>query len=366
MVNEMRVVFRVDASLNIGTGHVMRCLALAHALTDKGVRCDFICREHPGNLVGLIRDSGYVVYTLPTNRDHDVHFSHSTWLGSTQEQDFQGCVPILKLLKPDWIVADHYALDARWEHAISFHCRKLMVIDDLADRPHECELLLDQTYGREPQHYRKLVPTGCPLLCGSQYALLRHEFSALRDYSLRRRGSRVVSELLVSMGGVDITNTSCAVLQSLRATSLPAACRITVVMGQTAPWLYEVQEKAANMPWSTRVLVGVRDMAQLMADSDLAIGAAGSTTWERCCLGLPSALLVVADNQRYAAQLLARTQAVHIIDGGSQLGASIVRFIDDMINGNGQLEKSCLSASCVTDGHGCEKVTKYLLSIGSK
>jgi UDP-2,4-diacetamido-2,4,6-trideoxy-beta-L-altropyranose hydrolase len=343
----------------------MRCLALAHALSDKGVKCDFICREHLGNLVGLIRDSGYIVYALPISRDHDVHVSHSTWLGSTQEQDFQGCVPILEVLKPDWVVVDHYALDACWEHAISFHCRRLMVIDDLADRPHECELLLDQTYGRKPKHYIKLVPTGCSLLCGSQYALLRHEFPALRDYSLRRRGSRVVSELLVSMGGVDITNTSCAVLQSLRSTSLPAGCRITVVMGQTAPWLYEVQEQAANMPWSTRVLVGVRNMAQLIADSDLAIGAAGSTTWERCCLGLPSALLVVADNQRYAAQLLARTQAVRIIDGESRLQASIVRFVDDMINGDGLLEKSCLSASSVTDGQGCARVIKHLLSIGS-
>lgn len=360
----MRVVFRVDASLQIGTGHVMRCLTLAHALADKGVKCDFICREHPGNLVGLIRDRGYIAYALPTSRDHDVHLSHSTWLGATQEQDVQGCIPILNVLKPDWIVVDHYALDARWEHGISFHCRRLMAIDDLADRPHECDFLLDQTYGRTSNHYRKFVPTGCLLLCGSQYALLRPEFPILRDYSLRRRRSPAVSELLVSMGGVDITNTACAVLQAMHATSLPAACRITVVMGQTAPWLYEVQEQAANLPWSTRVLVGVRDMAQLMADSDLAIGAAGSTTWERCCLGLPSAILVVADNQRYAAQLLAKNQAVRIIDGGSGLQASIVRFVDDMINGNGLLEKSCISASCVTDGQGCARVIKHLFSIG--
>jgi len=189
-----------------------------------------------------------------------------------------------------------------------------MVIDDLADRPHACDLLLDQTFGREATDYHPFVPAACRLLCGSQYALLRPEFAALRPYSLQRRAQPTLRELLITMGGVDKDNATGQVLQALRSCRLPADCRITVVMGATAPWLDEIRKEAQDMPWPTRVLVGVSDMAQLMADSDLAIGAAGATSWERCCLGLPTIMLVLAENQRKIAEELCEAGAAHLIE----------------------------------------------------
>src|SRR3990167_4024154 len=217
-MNAMRIAFRADASLQIGTGHVMRCLTLADALAAQGADCLFICREHQGNLIEQIRNKGYRTHALPVlppveasslaikAASDEQSPAHSHWLGATQVEDAAACTAILAEVKPDWLIVDHYALDARWETVLKPHYRKLMVIDDLADRSHLCDLLLDQTFGRDAEDYRVWVPASSQLLCGSQYALLRPEFGALRDYSLQRRPNPQLRQLLITMGGVDKDN----------------------------------------------------------------------------------------------------------------------------------------------------------------
>jgi UDP-2,4-diacetamido-2,4,6-trideoxy-beta-L-altropyranose hydrolase len=359
----MKVVFRTDASLQIGTGHVMRCLTLADTLAEHGTDCLFICRAHEGNLIDLIRTRGHNAHALPVEAaqpESAAALTHASWLGATQAQDAAACASILAAHRPDWLVVDHYALDTRWERALAPHYRKLMVIDDLADRPHACDLLLDQTFGREAADYRPLVPANCRLLCGSQYALLRPAFAALRPYSLQRRAQPVVRELLITLGGVDKDNVTLQVLQALRSCPLPADCRITVVMGTTAPWLEEVRTQALTMPWPTRVLVGISDMAQLMADSDLAIGAAGSTSWERCCLGLPTLMLVLADNQRKMAQGLEKSGAARLIHpdpcATTQLGELLLPLIHDPV----PLLHMIACAASVVDGSGAHAVRRQM------
>jgi UDP-2,4-diacetamido-2,4,6-trideoxy-beta-L-altropyranose hydrolase len=359
----MKVVFRTDASLQIGTGHVMRCLTLADTLAEHGTDCLFICRAHEGNLIDLIRTRGHNAHALPVEAaqpESAAALTHASWLGATQAQDAAACASILAAHRPDWLVVDHYALDARWERALAPNYRKLMVIDDLADRAHACDLLLDQTFGREAADYRPLVPANCRLLCGSQYALLRPAFAALRPYSLQRRAQPVVRELLITLGGVDKDNATRQVLQALRTCPLPADCRITVVMGTTAPWLEEVRTQALTMPWPTRVLVGVSDMAQLMADSDLAIGAAGSTSWERCCLGLPTLMLVLADNQRKMAQGLEKSGAAKLIHpdpcATTQLGELLLALIHDPV----PLLHMIACAASVVDGSGAHAVRRRM------
>ncbi|PQA84832.1 UDP-2,4-diacetamido-2,4,6-trideoxy-beta-L-altropyranose hydrolase [Limnohabitans sp. TS-CS-82] len=313
----MQVVFRADASTDIGTGHVMRCLTLARALAEQGARCDFICRAHAGHLVDFIREQGFVVHVLPLVASPNAladGTAHAPWLGASQAQDAQACDPVLVALQPDWLVVDHYALDARWEQALAHAYGQLMVIDDLADRPHVASVLLDQTLGRDPTDYKAHVPSDCTLLCGSRFALLRPEFAALRPGSLQRRSPPVLRQLLITMGGVDKDNATGRVLDALAMCALPADCQVVVVMGPHAPHAARVQAQAPTLPWPTQVLGGVRHMAQLMANSDLAIGAAGATAWERCCLGLPSLMLVLADNQRGMAQALAKTGAAQVIE----------------------------------------------------
>lgn len=310
----VRVMFRTDASLQIGTGHVMRCLTLADALAAKGAECEFICREHAGNLIEHIHNKGYVIHSLPFLGEIGGDLPHSSWLGATQLQDAEACEPVLAQLKPDWLVVDHYALDAKWEDRLGPYCGQLMVIDDLADRTHVCKLLLDQTFGRAVGDYRVWVPDDCTLLCGSEYALLRPEFAALRPYSLQRRAKPELKKLLVTLGGVDSRNVTSRVLKALQNCPLPADCEIIVVMGSTAPWLAEVEQQACAMPWRTTLLVGVNNMAQLMADCDLAIGAAGATSWERCCLGVPTIMLVLAENQRAVARGLEQAGAARLVE----------------------------------------------------
>jgi UDP-2,4-diacetamido-2,4,6-trideoxy-beta-L-altropyranose hydrolase len=367
----MRVAIRTDASLDIGNGHVMRCLTLADALKVQGADCHFICRVHSGHMLELIRLRGHCVTALPIGQLSPAMASgpesqpvHAALLGCDWQTDAEQMVSMLVDLQPDWLVVDHYALDQRWEAALSPHYRKLLVIDDLADRPHRCDLLLDQNLGRQPLDYEGLVPTHCQVLTGSQYALLRPEFAALRPYSLQRRLAQpALRQLLISMGGVDQPNATGQVLQALKTCTLPADCRITVAMGLAAPWLQNVQELAAQMPWPTEVVVNVSDMAQRMADSDLAIGAAGSTSWERCCLGLPTLMVVLAENQRYIAAALDRAGAAMTLEftNDERFAAKLKDFVLNLFGNQTSFCGLCLAAARVTDGKGTDLVVDQLI-----
>lgn len=367
-----RVAFRTDASLQIGSGHVMRCLTLADALKARGAECHFISREHPGHLLEVIRQRGHKVTSLPAalpststpNASESVQEpAHAAWLGCDWQADAQQTGAILASLQPDWLVADHYALDQHWEEAVATYYRKLLVIDDLADRTHRCDLLLDQNLGRQPQDYANLVPATCQVLTGPHYALLRPEFAALRDYSLKRRANPQLKQLLITMGGVDLPNATSQILAALQTCPLPAACRITVVMGATAPWLAQVCELAEQMSWSTDVLVNITDMAQRMADSDLAIGAAGSTSWERCCLGLPTLMVVLADNQRDIAIGLERAGAAIALDqhSGDQFAVELKNAIVRLVSNEIALVNLSHAASNVTNGCGTNLVAAQML-----
>ena len=342
----------------------MRCITLADALSQKGADCQFICKIHAGHLIDFIRSKGYVVHALPlAEQACDAiadELPHSQWLGTTQQQDASACLPIVLTQKPDWLVVDHYALDARWEQQLVPHCGNMMVIDDLADRRHVCDLLLDQTYARDAADYSSLVPADCQLLCGSQYALLRPEFAALRPYSLQRRVQPRLRKLLITMGGVDRDNVSSQVLIALRASSLPPDCQISVVIGSTAPWLAQVQQLAQEMPWVTQVLVGVNDMAQLMADSDLAIGAAGATSWERCCLGLPTIMLVLASNQKHVAQALKQAGAARNIPHTEDIASCLPRLLDELLKQPTALQTMSQSAASIVDGQGIANLLHML------
>ena len=359
----MQIVFRADASLEIGTGHVMRCLTLADALRDCGAACRFVCRDLPGNLIADIGQRGYALHVLPAPtlaRQPPATSAHATWLGVPTALDAAQTRAALGA-GVDWLVVDHYALAADWEAQQHPACHRLLVIDDLADRPHACQMLLDQTFGRKANDYHQRVTSACKLLCGTRYALLRPEFAAMREYSLQRRATPQLKQLLITLGGVDKDNTTFKVLNALLHCPLPQDCRIIVVMGSTAPWLVEVQRLAASMPWDTVVQVGVDNMAQLMADSDLAIGAAGSTSWERCCLGLPMAIMVLADNQRYAALSLEKVGAARMLQPDGRLPKQLAELIDEASHSETCLRQLSESARAITDGQGVQRVACRLM-----
>lgn len=357
------IVFRTDASLDIGSGHVMRCLTLAATLCEQGAQCHFICREHVGHLCSYIESKGFRVHRLPVvERKNEAAASqppgalaHAHWLGAGWKQDAETCGALLAGLAPAWLVVDHYALDGEWETAVlnEFSDRKprLLAIDDLADRHHVADLLLDQNLGRDAKDYQDLVPEKCRIFIGPRFALLRSEFVRWREVSLARRAqSPWLKRVLISMGGVDKDNATGRVLDALKSCDMPKDIEITVVMGSAAPWLDRITTQASLMPWSTEVVLNIDDMARRMAESDLAIGAAGSTSWERCCLGLPTIMLVLADNQRPTAE------ALHNV--GAALCLGTVRELHNLAGGvsglqfPAALQSMSRAAAQVTAGEG--------------
>lgn len=358
-----RFAFRADASLEIGTGHVMRCLTLADKLRERGADCVFFSRAHPGHLNAMISGRGYAVHSLTTvdaSRAPAVPGpAHAHWLGVSWQADAEECLQALASARPDWWIVDHYALDADWESVVVGAGSRLMVIDDLADRPHRADLLLDQNLGHTEFDYRGRLPANAKLLLGPRFALLRPEFGSLRPGSLERRAQGALDHLLICMGGVDRDDATGRVLRAIRQCPLPLQCRISIVMGPHAPWIERVQAAAAALPWKTEVLVGVSDMAALMASCDLAIGAAGTMVWERCCLGLPSLAMILADNQRAGAAAMSVRGAAVVLAEDEPLEEQISREIEACLR-PGQLRRRQVLCSQITAGQGASLVADEL------
>ena len=369
MTRGIRVVFRADASLDIGTGHVMRCLTLAQALQAQDAECLFLCREHPGHLLDVVRNRGFEARSLPLHDptaaiSYEDEPSHASWLGTDWRTDADDVIAALEDATIDWLVVDHYALDRRWDSALRPFCKQLLVIDDLADREHDCDVLLDQNLGRLISDYSGLVPPHARVLAGPMHALLRQDFLVSRDISLtRRHTSSAIRHILISMGGVDQPNATARTLTALQQTDLPADCRITVVLGPHAPWRTDILARAASMKWPTEVLINVADMGSLMAASDLAVGAAGTTSWERCCLGLPALIVVLADNQKDAARALEREGAAIALKRfpDTAFDIELEAAMHELISAPEKLMAMSKAASSVTDGQGADRLASSMV-----
>lgn len=362
----MNATFRTDASIEIGTGHVMRCLTLAQALRGAGVKCRFITRALPGHLAGRIEAEGFDVALLP-EPDGPIPArppSHAHWAGVDWKQDAAETQAAMVATPPDWLILDHYAFDMRWQKAARPEGAKLMVIDDLADRLHDCDLLLDQNLGHDTTGYTGLLPEECTCLIGAQYALLRPEFSDRRAAALSARTGRGLKCLLITMGGVDSVDATSVVLQALLEASLPEDLRISIIMGSGAPALERVQRLARDMPWPTEVVVDVSDMARRMAEADLAIGAGGATTWERCCLGLPSIMVEIADNQVGIIKAMVSSGAA--LDPGPLHAPEFVHNLQSALaeaNNPGRLIEMSEKAAAICDGDGRDRVLNELYPV---
>ena len=285
----------------MGAGHLMRCLALADELRDKNHQITFICRNLTGNLISLIKHS---VLVLPKNNNFQANDFYLNWLGATQKLDSQQTIKVIHK-NVDLLIVDSYALGKDWHRMLRQHTKKIMVLDDLANRQFDCDILLNQNLGSQEEDYQSKVPDNCKLLLGCNYALLRPEFMALRNRAVeKRKNTREIKSILVSLGG-DPENLTYEILQYLDGFS------VTVVLGPTSPHTKIILNYAKSK--DITVIVNAANMAELMLKTDLAIGAGGSTSWERCCLGLPTLLYITADNQRKIAENLEYLGAVTIV-----------------------------------------------------
>jgi UDP-2,4-diacetamido-2,4,6-trideoxy-beta-L-altropyranose hydrolase len=334
------IIIRCDASLSIGSGHVMRCRTLARELHRRGAAVTFLCRRQHGDLINVLAQE-FPVLDLPdlllaAKQPPQGEPSHgrelySAWLGCSQEQDAADCLKALSqanITNANWLVVDHYGLDAQWEAQMleglaGEGVLRLLVIDDLADRPHQADLLLDQNFfGADTEtRYASLVPDQCQRLLGPHYALLGPEYAQLHPLVPPRTELRRV---LVYFGGVDPDNLTGLALQALLAPELTDLA-VDVVLGFQCPHRQAVE-----------VLVGLRphttlhnpqpSLAGLIARADMAIGAGGATTWERACLGLPSVVVAIADNQLPFAQALDQTDKLQLLGTSSSVSSDQIRL----------------------------------------
>jgi len=298
----MKIALRADASIDIGTGHVMRCLALADRLREQGDTTRFLCRPLAGHLGEAIRAHGHELIWVEA--DHP-------------QEDARTSLTALQDNAPwDWLVVDHYGLDAAWEQALRAVAKRILVIDDLADRPHDCDLLLDQNFHPQPsERYAGLVPAGCELLLGPRYALLRPQFAQARQRLRTRSGE--VRRLLICFGGSDPQGATRLALEAVRRLDRPDLM-VDVVVGAANPHRAAIEAACQGLP-QARLHYAVEDMAALMSAADLFIGSGGSITWERCCLGLPGVVLACADNQVAMAEALQRAGAQAYLGKASEV-----------------------------------------------
>ena len=346
----IRIAIRVDASLTIGSGHVMRCLALANYLAAYKAECLFLCGDYAGNMNAYIQGQGFLVVELPASTSNDASVANKVIA------DHWG--------RADWLVVDHYQLASDWESTLRDSVDQIMVIDDLANRSHDCDVLLDQGRASETA-YADWVNDKTKLLIGPKYALLRPDFLEWRKSSYLKRQSFPNSHgkqirILISLGGSDIDNYTQRILNVLTE-CFPVECFfLQIIVGSQYQSVDLLKKHIAMSHHKVEMLSAVNNMAELMTGVDLVIGAAGISSWERCSLGVPAITLCVAENQRENCQVLAANEAAFVMDGERAV-SEVAYALREYLTEQERIKLMVNNAYNLSDGLGCHRVGQLLL-----
>lgn len=324
----------------------MRCLALAERLLERGAAIRFVCREHPGNLMDLVRSRGIPVAPLQDS-------------GLAEQEDAAQTIEALKGVQPDWMIVDHYGIGAAWEDALHAHAKRVLVVDDLANRRHDCEALLDQNYTHDgSEAYERLVSKQCRQFLGPRHALLRPEYAAYRKASAGRRDGQM-RRVLVFLGGSDPHNVTGLALDALSDARF-GHLEVDVVVGANNVHRGALEKQASERPRTS--LHGIRPhLADLMTRAHLAIGAGGATTWERLCLGLPSLVVSIADNQVRPCQALAADSLIRYLGTREDIeAADIGAALEDCLRRPERLAEQAIAGQAAVDGLGAARIAEFL------
>lgn len=350
-------VFRVDVSELIGAGHFMRCLTLAKGLKQLDWSCVFMSCELNVYYKKLLHDKG-IEYFLVGKSKQLLEWQNDAKATARWLRD-QSC---------DLLIVDHYALDASWHRQIRPLVDRLMVIDDLANRAYDCDILLDQTIGRSPEEYSKYVPANCKLLLGSSMALIRPEFLSYRpnmeDSELKSvAASGPFKYILINYGGSNVLSLSLTTLLTLSSLQFIDELVITLLINQSGKEALLKNKEFISLPFKVKVLSDIENMAELLSQQDIVIGAAGTSCWERSCLGLPSLLVQLADNQTENIKRLQKHNA--IVNLGSDKPFNQPLLIKTLVKWREQpalVKAISQSAYKITDGRGLYRILLSLIS----
>jgi UDP-2,4-diacetamido-2,4,6-trideoxy-beta-L-altropyranose hydrolase len=358
----MRIAFRTDASINIGTGHLSRCLTLANSLRLRSWQTRFVCRDLAPAFAEQILRQGHelkVLQTAPGTKPNTDGLAHSPWLAVPQETDAADTMAALGPEPWDWMVVDHYALDRRWETPLRDVAASILVIDDLADRLHDCDMLLDQNLtDARIDRYGGLTPAGCAKLIGVPYALLRPEFADAKR-SDRKPGSS--PRLNILFGGTDPQGGTELALRAIGLLDAGTATTDVIVGGSNAR-LAIIREMCRDLP-GVQPHVQTSDIAGLFSVADLAIGAGGATSWERCRLGLPALVTSMAHNQRRACEALAEARvAIDLGEMDRLTPRALADLIRRVLARPRLLAAMSRRAAALVDGMGTQRVVQHIVN----
>ena len=358
----MKVVFRTDASSWIGSGHTMRCATIAKHLKKKKVEIHFVCRKMPGDYTDWLIRQNFNVHILPESKSPyktpNSGLAHESWLGVTSFQEQEDTRSVLSSIDSiEWLVIDHYGLDCSWETAMKSYSKKIMVIDDLADRKHVCDLLLDQNlFTNARERYQDKIPDTCEMLLGPQYALLQDEYALLHGETAFRKGD--VKRILVFFGGADEKNNSEMAIQAFMELNREDI-ELDVVVGQCHQQFTKFKKTTKHIK-NINIYSDLPTLAPLMAKADIALGASGATSWERCCMGLPSIVIALAENQIKIASELDSGGFIHYLgDVGIVTKNDIYSCLKQLVDLG---IPSDWSERCwnLVDGNGVKRVSSFM------
>jgi UDP-2,4-diacetamido-2,4,6-trideoxy-beta-L-altropyranose hydrolase len=344
----MRVVFRVDASGDVGFGHLSRCINLAEVLRSQGNEVLFVCRDDEAKSFRVLENRLFAAVLLPMTAVGEV---------VSQQEDAQQTIQALQGKKPEWLIVDTYTLDKDWEQLMRPHATKIAVIEDLSGREHDCDLLIDQNYsGRSAASFEQFVPKTCEFLLGPRFALIGEHFRKLRE--LKSGPTSELKRVFVFCGGSDPQNLTQQVIDEISRSELSNVAVDVVVGAQNKTF---DREAALKLTSNIEIHDAGVEFARIMSTADLAIGAGGTTSWERMCLGIPSIVVSIAENQNSACEKLGRDGLINYLGAQSFLKPGAIR--DAVIEAKtkyASLFDQIERGQILVDGRGCERIADYL------
>ncbi len=360
----MKIAIRADSSARLGSGHLIRCLALAHFLRAQGAEVVFLSRLLPGTIAESVLHAGMRLLELPPLKPTSAHHGDLDLgsLGMPWQDDWQQCVTGLRTEgKVDWIAVDHYGIGSAWEAAARESGASILVVDDLADRTHDCDVVVNPNPIDEvrQQNYERLLPRDCIRLLGTRYALLREEFARIRADMRQRDGT--VRRMLICFGGSDNSNETAKAVDVL-APVARAGTPIDVVIGHSNVHRGDLERRCSEIP-NVVLHVQTNRMAQLVGGADLGVGAGGGAALERCCLGLPTIFLSIADNQIPGSRELARRGAGIYLGNADHVDREQLRSALKTVQNNPELlQHISACAYAQVDGRGAHRVARTMLA----
>lgn len=358
----MIVGIRVDASPTMGLGHLVRCLSLAQALTRSGARVFFLTRDLGIDSAARIAAAGFPAHQLRSAPNGWTPPSgappHAQWAGLSAVDDARESAEAMAAQGPDWVVVDHYAFDASWHRIVAGATgARLAAVDDLADRDFDVDLLVDHNLDRGTGKYLGRVPARTRQLLGPRHALIGARFTRARPHV----PSGSMKSVGIFMGGVDTHGMSVIAWRACRRVARFDGA-IEIVTTSANARLEDVRKQIANDPLTT-LNVDLPDLADFFARHDLQVGAGGGASWERCSVGAPTLLLVLAENQRSVVPALSEAGVVAALPGlETPSEESIGRAVATLAREPGRLASMSSAGRRLVDGRGAERVALAMTS----